>query len=308
MRSLATGLSAFSPLSIVATVVLALVTLYLRALRWNAILPHVYGASRNNLFNAVVIGFMINNILPARLGELARAFILWRKNGYSASVSIGSLIVERIIDTVVILSFFTVPVILLPRLSDLHAAAWISGSIVAGTVLCAVVYVLFNGAIVALCSRLLDPLPEKFALKLRRIGKEVRSTLGWLRSPRQACVVIVLSLLTALCYPVMIIVLARHIIVGFGLVEGLFGQAFAAFGAAIPLAPGYVGTLHAVMLQGLTLLGMEENGARAVVIAYHILNYIPITLLGLILFFRTNISFKDLSRARDVIEQDVYRA
>jgi hypothetical protein len=109
--------------------------------------------------------------------------------------------------------------------------------------------------------------------------------------------------MTALCYPAMIVLLAWKGTFSIGLLEGMFAQAFAAFGAAIPLAPGYVGTLHAVMLHGLTILGMNIDHARALVIAYHIINYVPITILGLILFFQTKLSFKDISRAKEKIKE-----
>jgi uncharacterized membrane protein YbhN (UPF0104 family) len=83
----------------------------------------------------------------------------------------------------------------------------------------------------------------------------------------------------------------------------LFAQAAAAFGAAIPLAPGYVGTLHAALLQGLVTFGFDPEKGRAVAILYHALCYVPVTLLGLIFFFQTRLSFKELSSARESIEK-----
>ena len=115
--------------------------------------------------------------------------------------------------------------------------------------------------------------------------------------------VIFLSFLTLLCYPVMIILLAGKTNITFGFLEGLFAQAFAAFGAAIPSAPGYVGTLHAVMLKGLSILGMDGDKARALVIIYHAINYILITLLGLYFLFRMKLSFKEIFNAKKKMKE-----
>jgi hypothetical protein len=81
----------------------------------------------------------------------------------------------------------------------------------------------------------------------------------------------------------------------FGLPEAVFGQAFAAFGAAIPLAPGGVGTLHAVLLQGLTAMGLDAGKARAVVVLYHGIQYAVITLMGLLLLAGAGVRMKDIA-------------
>jgi uncharacterized membrane protein YbhN (UPF0104 family) len=77
----------------------------------------------------------------------------------------------------------------------------------------------------------------------------------------------------------------------------MFGIAFAAIGAAIPLAPGYVGTLHAMMLSGLGQAGIPSNIAGALVILYHAIGYVTIAAMGLFYFFRLKITFMDIKGA-----------
>lgn len=96
----------------------------------------------------------------------------------------------------------------------------------------------------------------------------------------------------------MILLLADRSL-GFGFAHALMASAFAAFGAALPAAPGYIGTLHAALLEGLTVLGQEREASRAAAIAYHALGYIPMTLLGLFYFLRIDFRFRDISRARE---------
>ncbi len=284
--------------------ILAILTLYLRAIRWRLILPDTPGTTKKHLFSTVVIGFMINNILPARIGEVARAFILWRKNKFPAVICIGTLILERIIDLLVFMIFFIVPVFILPQCSSLRIFALILSAIVLVCIAGMIFYVRYNAVTVRLGKWIVSKAPAKFRIKLTQIGGGLVSNLGWLHSPKRIIMVLLFSFLTTLCYPLTIILLAGKTDISFGLIEGMFAQAFAAFGAAIPLAPGYVGTLHAIMLQGLSILGMNTDHARALVIVYHIINYIPITVLGLILFFSMNLSFKEIADAKDIIEQE----
>lgn len=305
IRDLVTELRALSIGSIVLSSLLAILTLYLRALRWSVILPETDGASKNNLFSIVSIGFMINNILPARLGEIARAFILWRRNKFPAAVSIGTLVLERIIDTLVFLVFFIIPIWLLPQLSVARLYAWISLGIIIGTFLTLIFYMRFKAFSAAVGKKLIALLPVRFQSRLIHICKDLVSTLGWLKSPRRICAVIVLSFLTALCYPAIVLVLAANYTVSIGILGSLFVQAFAAFGAAIPLSPGYVGTLHAVMQQGFALLGTPADLSAALVIAFHAINYIVVTSTGLFFYFKTGLSMKELSGAKEtMIEQD----
>lgn len=275
-------------------------TLILRSIRWKFILPDTPGTSKKHLFSNISIGFMVNNILPARIGEAARAFILWRKNRFPAAVCIGTLILERMIDLIVFFIFFILPVLILPQCSSarLRLFAFVMCGIILFCIACMFLYARFQALTVRAGVWLLKRLPERFRDKPARIGRELASTLEWLHSGKRICAVVCLSFLTLLCYPAMLIFLAGNSGFPFGVLEGMFSQAFAAFGAAIPLAPGYVGTMHAVMFQGLSILGMDGDHARALVIVYHAINYIPITILGLYFLFRADLSLGEIINAK----------
>jgi uncharacterized protein (TIRG00374 family) len=285
-----------TPLIVMCLLIIA--TLYLRSLRWKFMLPDIPGTSKKYLFSNVMIGFMINNILPARIGEFARSFILWKKNRFPLAISLGTLIVERIIDTLIFSIFFIIPVFVLPQCSSLTIYAFVFTGIIIICIVCVLLYFRFQSTSIKFATWIISKLPEKVRGRTLQICKELASTLNWLKSPKRAFITICLSFLTLLCYPAMIIVLAGDAGIPFGLLEGMFAQAFAAFGAAIPLAPGYVGTLHAIMLQGLEILGMNADKARALIIIYHAVNYILITVLGIYFFFRMKLSIKEISMAK----------
>jgi hypothetical protein len=314
---LAQQLAHANPLALAACAGLSVCTLWFRALRWSIMLPARPLSHKKQLFSIVTISFMINNILPARMGEAARAVLLWRRNGFSAAVSIGSLIVERGIDVLALSASFFVPVLCAPLLRpggglastasvyktvSLQSCAIILAAGVAVAIGLFVAYSLFPSFVRRMFTACLSVVPAKAHPKIQRIGQDIASTLDWTFSPPKAAAVAGLSVCIVSCYALMTVLLVQER--NFGLLQGLFAQAFAALGAAIPLAPGYVGTLHAVMLEGLVLCGTARDKAQAVTILFHAVPYITVTLLGLYYFFSMNITFKDISEAEKSIEKE----
>jgi glycosyltransferase 2 family protein len=296
-----------SPWLIISCAVLAVLAIWFRSLRSALLLPVCTKAQKKNLFPILMISFMINNILPARMGEAARAMLLWKRNGYSGAVSVGSIILERILDTIVYLSSFFIPVFLVSDLAGsnvggaraltMHslALAFLAGF--SFFVALFIAYSRFPQKVRLVAGRIAATrfVPVRFRPRLSRIGIELISNLEWTFSAKRVAGIIVLSYAIMSCYAVMAVLLIDE--KTFGYLHGLFAQAFAAMGAAVPLAPGYVGTLHAVFLQGLVLCGVEREKAVAATIFFHAVAYIAVTGLGLYYYFKFGVSFKDISNA-----------
>lgn len=287
---------------ILFAVILNPLSLWLRSLRWRLILPDNSCKSRKTLFPVVMIGFMINNILPARLGEAARAVLLWKRNGYTFTQSAGSLIVERILDTLVFLSFFFIPVFFRSDLKELLIYALIASGLFCGVLIAFIIYSRYPDLILKKINGMIDLLPEKLHTGCRKIADELISNLEWLFSGRKAFSIGILSGLVVFCQMMVMLLLANGE-TAFGILGSMFGVAFAALGSVIPLSPGYIGTLHAVLLQGLNLLGMELEKAGAIAILYHAIGYFTVTVIGLYYFFCTRISIKELGKAKEKIKK-----
>jgi glycosyltransferase 2 family protein len=299
-------LFSLSPLTVAIVAVLGVMTLVFRAWRWKIMLPDQEGASKRGLFPIVSIGFMVNNILPARLGEAARVVLLWKKNGYPPALCIGSIILERMFDTLAFMSCFFIPVFILDTMKTARvggAAAGKSPTLLAFALLFGAIFLSACSAVFLysrfptwsrrVARKLLRFVPGSFRGKAQTMGAEVLSNLNWIFSLKKVGLMVGHTYCIMLCYAVTIMMLAKD--AGFSLLHGLFAQAFAATGAAIPLAPGYVGTLHAVLLQGLLLCGLSREKAIAAALLYHAIPFCAITLLGLYYFFSMRISFKDIS-------------
>jgi hypothetical protein len=289
--------------AIAGVVVLTLGTLWLRSVRWNIMLPQTPHASRQGLFGLVMVSFMINNFIPARIGEAARMVLLWKRNGFSLGASVGSVVLERIFDTVVFLSFLFIPVFFLPALRGNSLAFKFAVPMAAGVaaVLCMLVlYALAPAPVKAAGRKILPLFPEKFRPRIIRIFNDLASNLDWIFSPFKCFAVFILSIATIACHAAIIIILAHD--ATFGPLAGMFGAASAALGAAVPLAPGYFGTLHAALQKGLVMTGCEANKAGAIAAIYHTVGYLTISVIGLVYYFQMKISFKDIGRAKESLK------
>src|SRR3990172_6450369 len=102
------------------------VGVWVRAWRWYYLLGPIKKIPTKTMFPITTIGYMGNNIYPARAGEVLRAVILKRKEGVSVSASLATIIVERIFDGVVMLAFIFLN---LPELAKLTDASGFVGNI-----------------------------------------------------------------------------------------------------------------------------------------------------------------------------------
>lgn len=289
-------------LSIAGAITLTVLTLLLRSIRWNLILPPSKTASRRGLFGIVMIGFMVNNFLPARLGEATRVLLLWKRNSFTMAQSAGSVILERAIDSVFFLSFFFIPALVLPGLRSVIPYALPMAGASAAAVLALLLYLLFPVRMKKFFKWCCTLLPPAVRGRMLAIGRDLVSNLHWLFDPWKCLVMIALSFAIVFCHAAMMIIFIHE--ASFGVLAGMFSSACAALGAAIPLSPGYVGTLHAALKQGFILCGIDTNKAVAVATIYHAVGYITVTALGLWYFFRMKISFKDISRSKETVDQE----
>jgi uncharacterized protein (TIRG00374 family) len=281
---------------IVLAVALTPATLLFRAWRWKYLLVDRGGCSKKGLFPLVAIGFMVNNFFPARIGEAARAALLWKRNRFTVAESVGSLLVERFLDVLVFTLFLFLPILFMPRLSHLRTYGVVCATGFCGVLLGFFAYAKNPTVTKRIAKKSLIVIPPRFRRMIVPIGKELISNLDWLFSLQRTVVVTGLSLLTLACQVATLQVLGWGI-AGFGVMVSMFGIAFAAIGAAIPLAPGYVGTLHAMMLSGMGLAGVAADKGGAIAVLYHAIGYVTIAAMGIYYFFSLKISMKEIKES-----------
>lgn len=260
-----------------------------RAWRWHYLLRPLKAISTGTMFPIVAIGYMGNNIYPARAGEVLRAVVLKRREGVSISASLATVIVERIFDGVVMLAFVFVNLGELARLtggaglgesvSIQQIALWGTVAFV-GALLVFLLAAMFPVAAERLIVRLAGWLPERFRERVIEVSTRFLGGLAALRSPLEALMVFLTSVVIWLLETgkYWFVMQAFDFEVSFFalmLMNGVVNLA-----TTIPSAPGYIGTFDAPGIAVLQAYGVPAPIATSYTFVLHVALWLPITALG----------------------------
>lgn len=231
-------------------------------------------------FNAGMLGLGLNNVVPAKLGELAKAAFLRREAGVSLGQAMGMVFWERFADlhALIAMALFSA-VFHGKRLAVVPLAG-----VVGGLWVCLLALRLWPG----LAPRLLRLL--RFP-RLQALAADVLEHLAERRGVRFFAVLALATAVTWACYCAQYYVIlwwGAGLDLSFGQVLSVF--VFGALGLAVPSSPGGVGVYEAVMVAVLTGLGVDKEQALAVGLVYHALYYLPVTAYALGLLARRGLS------------------
>jgi uncharacterized protein (TIRG00374 family) len=291
-------------------VVAATVIFPLRAMRWAVILEPIAAVPRGPLWRCTAIGAMGNNLLPARAGEFARAYTLSREvPTVSFASALGSLALDRIVDvTAVALLFFasiplsdfspTATILDVPLSQVMRIAGVLATVPLLLTAFLAVKPERFERLVSAILFRLV---PVRLHARLVRILSSVIGGVAAVRSPSRLARIFGHALF-------MWLMTASSFWIGFKAVgidvpfaAALMVQGIIAFAVALPATPGFVGVFEASAVVGLALYGVSRELAVSFALVYHLLTFIPITVMGLIYFGRLGLRFRDLGSAKEAV-------
>ncbi len=263
------------------------VAVWVRAWRWHYLIRPLKSVPTRTMFRLVSIGYMGNNIYPARAGEVLRAVLLKRHKGVSVSAALSTILVERVYDGVIMLSFVFLN---LPELARLKADSGLVGSIQTLAIGGAVA---FLGALAVFLLAAMFPekaeavlmwgirfVPRRFREPVLSVGRKFLSGLEALRSPKEALMVFLTSLViwlleTSKYWFVMHAFPFEVSFFTLMLMNGVVNLA-----TTLPSAPGYVGTFDTPGIAVLTAYGVEKSLAAGYTLVLHVALWLPITLVG----------------------------
>jgi len=281
------------------------VAVWARAWRWHYLLRPIKSVPTNSMFPITTIGYMGNNIYPARAGEVLRAVVLKRQQGVAISASLATIIVERIFDGVVMLGFVFVN---LPELAKLTSSSGFVGNIQQVAVIGTGV---FLGALVAFLLAAMFParssliggwlidrlLPARLRPRSTQLMHRFLDGLASLRSPFSILMVFLTSVVIWLLETgkYWFVMHAFNFSVSFFalmLMNGIVNLA-----TTIPSAPGYIGTFDAPGIAVLLAYGVDQATAVGYTLVLHVALWLPITLVGAYFLTREGIHWSDTLRA-----------
>lgn len=286
------------------------VGVWARAWRWHYLLRPLKNIPTKTMFPVVCIGYMGNNIYPARAGEVLRSVVLKRRENVPISASLATVIVERIFDGVVMLGFVFLNLpFLASQISDATTVGWIQSLALYGGIAFAVVLLIF--LLTAMYANVaerwinffIDKLvPARWREKIHPIVNRFLSGLESLRSPREVLMVFLTSVIiwlleTCTYWFVMQAFDFRVSFFALMLMNGIVNLA-----TTIPAAPGYVGTFDLPFISLLKAYNVSSDIAAGFTLLLHVTLWLPITLLGGYYFAREGLKW-GTTEYRDEPEQ-----
>ena len=280
----------------------------LRARRWKTILSPIDDRiGFGPLWRSTAIGMMVNNVLPARAGEFARAYALTRERpGIPFSASFASLAVDRLFDAFVVLMLMLLAMLdpRFPRgenVAGQPVAYWVGGgALVAGLVLVTLYLIVFFPAYII---SWYERFARRVAPRIEQRGKDVllafASGLSVMRSPRRFVAVFGWTVAHWIVNAVAWWIACKAVGIGVPFSAMFVLQGLIAIGVAVPSAPGFFGVFEALGREGLGLYGVDPTLAVTWAIGFHLLSFIPITLMGGYYFVRLGLHFRDLGTATE---------
>jgi uncharacterized protein (TIRG00374 family) len=281
------------------------VSLVLIALRWKFLLNAAQRISVRKLSELVSIGYAGNNIYPFRSGEVLRILLLQRNHGVPVVRGTTTVVVERVLDGLVMLTFVLIPL----QISDISSPEVQTVASIAAPVFLVALVVFFVLAarpnllrqLYSIVSRVL---PKKLDALASRLMEEFIMGLEGLRSPVDLAGTIISSYASWLLHAGVywLVALAFNLNMSWPtllLVVGVVNLA-----GLIPASPGQFGVFESLTAAVLVASGVAEAQAVAYALSAHMVIWLPVTLLGLFFLLQQGLNFSSITRAGQM-EQNV---
>jgi uncharacterized protein (TIRG00374 family) len=285
----------------VPAALLLLLSLFLRTIRWKYFLMPVKNMPIKSLYVATMIGFMANNLLPARLGEFVRAYAIGEKEKVSKSASLATIVVERVFDgftilfllaIIVVFHSFTFPV-------WLKQAAYITLAFYVLALLFLILLKLKTGTAISIAEAVLRPFPDRFKRPFIRLLDSFITGLHSLHDVKNVLISSFLSLLIWLPHIAIIHITLISIGIVLPVSASMVLLVALAIGVMVPSAPGFIGTVQFVCVAVLSLFGVSSSQSLSFSVIYHVIIFVPVTVIGLIFLAAEGFSFGDIRRSMD---------
>ena len=267
-----------------------LVGVFFRSVRWRYLLKPMRSFSPFRLFPLIVIGFLVNNVLPARLGIVARAYILGEREGISKMATGGTIVVEQVFDGVTLLLFAAIISLFVSLEGLVQQAVYVAAGFFLGALaLCFILASsqrLARGAI----ALLLYILPTRWRGRMEEWLTLLIEGLGIMRSPGKLVVVLMISMLVWLCEAGTFYMVGFSFDLELPFYVFLLAASVSNLAWALLMTPGGLGPFDYFCQQTLIYFGVAEAAATSYVVALHAIILLPMVGLGFIFLWWQNLS------------------
>jgi len=278
-------------------IAISFVLMLFRTWRWQLELQPLVAVGFGSLWVVTAVSYLSINLLPARLGEVTRPWLLSRRAAVTFSNVVGNLVVEKTMDAVVTLLYM-----LLGLATIEHLPGWVRTGAkfpaVGAAILVAVVLLLYWRGEAFVDRWVLGVLPERFGSAVKRVTGSVVAGMRILPNPTLLLAVFALSL-ALWSLPILssyLMIRAFHFSLPFSAAVVVF--IFIGFGTALPNVPGMFGPYQYACILALGLFGIDQVDALAYGLTLNAVQFFTLLIQGLLAMSLGGVRFADLRVAR----------
>lgn len=282
---------------LIPAVVFTMLGHFSRSVRWKFMMAPIKECRMAPLWSATAIAFMVNNLLPARLGEFVRAIAIGRTEHVSKSASFATIVYERVVDVfaLILLTWYCMVRISAPTWLARSTEVLIAFNVALFVLLYAMVR--WRSQFKAYLVRALRRLPAGVQRRVHGSADAFVDGLAVVTQPRSLLPIAVLSVVVWGCAVLGVYFCVLALGLQVPILASVFLIVLVSLGSMIPSAPAFLGTMQYACVIGLGVYGVDRGEALAFSTVYHATQFFPITIAGLYYAWRSHWRLSELSRA-----------
>jgi uncharacterized protein (TIRG00374 family) len=269
---------------------------WLRSYRWGVILHPMEKIDQFSLFSVTSVGFLAIAAIPARIGELARPYLISKRSSIKMSSALGTILVERVLDSFTVLAIAVIVLFL----TDLPP--WLIKSSIIFFLLALVIFsfivflILRRDTALKLINRILSKLPGKFAHTIDEVIHHFIDGFQIITNIKFLLYLFFLSALVWLVDVLAIYMLLKAFDFTLPVMASFVVMIILIVGIAIPTAPGYIGNWHFACVLALSFFGLAKTEALSFAVVYHFLSMVIVVILGVAFLPFNKFSISDMKK------------
>ena len=268
-------------------VALTFASYWLRAVRWRFLLVHEKQIPLRSLYSAVIIGYMANNLFPARMGEFVRSWLLAEREKLPVAAVFASLVIDRLVDgmTVMFMLLFVIVTIELPPGMEQASVMLKTGGATTLLLYAVVVFfLLFLKARPVMALRfmalIMRPFPATVSERLIPVAGSFLEGLRFSTDSSNIIKIVSSSILIWITATVPIDLVLKGFGIHLPIAASFFIMVLLVLAVMVPAAPGYVGTYHAACYTGLAAFNVPDTQAVGIALVIHGVGFFPVIFAG----------------------------
>ena len=270
--------------------------------RWSKITGN--GSRFRDTFIALLSGLFVNNVLPARIGEVARGYVLAKRTGLSFTYALSTVLLDRFFDLVglLIITFITlifIPWQLLPQ--QVKLVIFLLVSLLAFCII--LIIILSRKSLADKVAKKLHSVKRPFIAKLAKPVLDIQENLTRVGTPLNLIYFILIAVATWFLMSAALYFTMLMLGIKLPVITVCFIAAGVNLGLIIPSSPGYVGVYQWLFRTLLVIFAISNEKALAVSIAFQATWYIPYTVIGALFFMKEHLKIGDIQKLEEKEEE-----